>query len=113
MARILRGDIIWATLDPTVGHEQSGRRPVLVISRDDFNAGSGAVIALALTSQQPRVDFPLAVELSAEELPKRSWALPPQVRILSHRRLGRRIGHASVDELDLCLEGLNEIVGSV
>ena len=34
MARLLRGDIVWADLDPTQGNEQAGRRPVLVISQD-------------------------------------------------------------------------------
>jgi len=37
MARILRGDIIWADLNPTIGHEQSGLRPVLVLSHEVFN----------------------------------------------------------------------------
>ena len=50
MASILRGEIHWAELDPTVGHEQSGRRPVLVLSENVFNALSGTVIAAALTS---------------------------------------------------------------
>ncbi len=50
MANILRGDIYWADLDPTVGHEQAGRRPVLILSRSAFNDRSGTVIAVALTS---------------------------------------------------------------
>jgi mRNA interferase MazF len=48
MADILRGEIWWANLNPTRGHEQSGTRPVLVISQDVFNRHSGTVIALAL-----------------------------------------------------------------
>ncbi len=64
MARILRGDIIWASLDPTQGHEQSGLRPVLVLSQDVFNDRSGTVIAVALTSQPPSAGFPLTLELS-------------------------------------------------
>ncbi len=50
MARILRGDIIWANLDPTLGHEQSASRPVLVLSQDIFNNRSGTVIAVVLTT---------------------------------------------------------------
>jgi mRNA interferase MazF len=53
MARILRGDIVWADLNPVRGREQAGRRPVLVLSHDVFNERSGTVIALALTSQPP------------------------------------------------------------
>lgn len=47
MARILRGDIYWADLDPTQGHEQAGRRPVMVLSQEVFNERSGTVIAVA------------------------------------------------------------------
>lgn len=45
MARILRGDIIWDDLNPTIGHEQAGKRPVLVLSHVVFNKRSGTVIA--------------------------------------------------------------------
>jgi mRNA interferase MazF len=58
MAQILRGDIYWADLDPAKGHEQSGQRPVLVLSNDIFNQRSGTVIAMALTSQPQRAGFP-------------------------------------------------------
>jgi mRNA interferase MazF len=58
MARILRGDIYWADLDPTLGHEQAGRRPVLVLSQEVFNERSGTVIAVALTSQAQKAGFP-------------------------------------------------------
>jgi mRNA interferase MazF len=64
MARILRGDIIWADLDPTLGHEQAGARPVLILSENIFNDRSGTVIAVVLTSQQPSANFPLTFELS-------------------------------------------------
>lgn len=58
MARILRGDVVWADLNPTRGHEQGGLRPVVVISEDVFNARSGTVIAMAVTSQPQRAGFP-------------------------------------------------------
>ena len=50
MARILRGDIIWADLNPVQDREQAGRRPVVVVSEDIFNARSGTVIAMAIIS---------------------------------------------------------------
>lgn len=65
MAAILRGDIRWADLAPTKGSEQAGRRPVVILSDDIFNERSGTVIAMAITSQEPRVRFPLALELTA------------------------------------------------
>ena len=64
MARILRGDIYWAELDPTRGNEQAGRRPVLILSQDVFNARSGTVIAVAITSQEPSAGFPLTLALA-------------------------------------------------
>jgi len=111
MARILRGDVRWVDLDPVVGHEQGGRRPALVLSHDLFNERSGTVIAVALTSQPPRAGFPLSLEVQSAELPKRSWAKIGQVRTLSVRRIGGRLGRVSPEELARVIEGLLEIVG--
>ncbi len=112
MARILRGDIVWANLDPTLGHEQSGSRPVLVLSQDVFNDRSGTVIAVVLTSQQPGAGFPLTFELSDPNLLKKSWVKISQIRVLSAQRLGKKIGKASDEELEAVIEGLNEIIGA-
>jgi mRNA interferase MazF len=62
MARVLRGDVIWANLNPVVGHEQAGRRPVVVLSADVFNRHSGTVIAMAVASQPQRAGYPLTLE---------------------------------------------------
>ncbi len=112
MAGILRGDIVWANLDPTLGHEQSGQRPVLVLSQDVFNARSGTVIAVALTSQKPNAGFPLTLELSDAKLPKQSWVKISQIRTLSTTRIGKKLGKVSNDEIEMILEGLNEILGN-
>jgi mRNA interferase MazF len=111
VARILRGDVLWADLNPVIGSEQAGLRPVVVISHDVFNERSGTVIAVALTSQEPRATFPLTLEITSTKLPKRSWAKISQVRTLSVARLGRKIGRLSAEELQRIVEGLNEIVG--
>lgn len=110
MARILRGDIFWADLDPAIGHEQAGFRPVLIISEDVFNQRSATVIAMALTSQPPQAGFPLTFELSTK-LPKRSWVKISQIRTLSIKRLRSRITQISPEQLDEVVEGLKEIVG--
>jgi mRNA interferase MazF len=112
MARILRGEIYWADLDPTKGREQSGQRPVLILSQEIFNERSGTVIAMALTSQPQKAEFPLTLELSDPTLPKRSWIKISQIRTLSTERLGKRITRLSEKELNLAIEGLNEIIGS-
>jgi mRNA interferase MazF len=112
MARILRGEIRWADLNPVRGSEQAGVRPVLVLSADVFNERSGTVIAVAITSQQPRAGFPLTLELAARGLPKRSWVKISQIRTLSVDRIGKKLGRASPEELAQVIEGLNEIVGA-
>jgi mRNA-degrading endonuclease toxin of MazEF toxin-antitoxin module len=50
--KILKCGIYWAKLDPAVGVEQKGTRPVLVVSIDSFNNNSGSAIAFAITSGQ-------------------------------------------------------------
>jgi mRNA interferase MazF len=105
------GEIRWADLNPVRGHEQAGERPVLVLSHDVFNERSGTVIAVALTSQEPRAGFPLTLELSATKSPKRSWVKVSQIRTLSTERIGRRLGRASDEDLAAVLDGLFEIIG--
>ena len=112
MARVLRGDIVWANLNPAKGHEQGGLRPVLVLSHVTFNDRSGTVIAAAITSQQPRAGFPLTLELTATVLPKHSWVKISQIRTLSVDRLSGKLAEATPEEVDQVVAGLNEIVGS-
>lgn len=112
MAAILRrGEIYWADLNPVRGAEQAGLRPVLVISHDIFNERSGTVIALALTSQEPRAGFPLTFELADIHLPKKSWVKISQIRTLSVERIGGKLGRATLADVEKIIEALNEIVG--
>ncbi len=112
MARILRGDIRWADLNPTRGREQSGLRPVLILSHDVFNERSGTVIAVAVTSQPQRAGYPLTLELQSKSLPKRSWVKISQIRTLAVERIGKRLGRATPEELAQVIEGLDEIIGA-
>ena len=107
MARILRGEVRWADLNPVRGREQAGHRPVLVLSQDVFNQHSGTVIAVALTSQEQRAAFPLTLELKAGKLPKKTWAKISQIRTLSVERIGKKIGQISPEEMAQIIEGLN------
>ncbi|OQY00893.1 MAG: MazF family transcriptional regulator [Desulfobacteraceae bacterium 4572_130] len=94
LTRILRGDIFWADLNATIGHEQAGKRPVLILSHEVFNKRSKTVIALAITSQAQKALFPLSLELEESNLPKRSWVKISQIRTLSIKRLIKKIGEA-------------------
>ena len=76
-----------------------------------FNERSGTVIAVALTSHQPRAGFPLILASKADELPKPTWIKISQIRTLAAERIGRRIARASDQELARVIDGLNEILG--
>ena len=110
MAEILRGDIHWADLGTTIGAEQSGLRPVLVISHNVFNERSGTVIALDLSSQPQPAGYPLTFELSNVKLPKQSWVKISQIRTLSVQRLGGKISSVPPEDMERIIEGLNEII---
>ena len=111
MGDILRGEIRWAELNPTVGREQRGLRPVLILSDNTFNKFSGTVIAVALTSQKQKAEFPLTLKLVSKELPKESWVKISQIRTLSTKRIGDKIAEATNNEVVKVIEGLNEILG--
>jgi mRNA interferase MazF len=111
MARILRGEIRWADLNPVSGHEQGGTRPVVIVSQDIFNQRSGTVIAMAVTSQPQRAGFPLTLHLESSTLPKRSWVKISQIRTLSVERIGELLDTVPPEQMNQLIEGLNEIVG--
>jgi mRNA interferase MazF len=111
MARILRGEIVWADLNPVKGREQAGLRPVLVLSHDVFNQSSQTVTPMALSSRPQRAGYPLTLELDLRGLPRKSWVKISQIRTLSVERVGRKLGRVSSDVLDEVIEGLNGIIG--
>ena len=110
MAKLLRGDIRRANPNPTVGHELAGQRPVLILSQNVFNKNSGTVIAVAITSQPQKAGFPLTFELQNTKPPKKSWVKTSQIKTLSIKRTGKKIGSATKSEINMVIEGLNEIL---
>lgn len=112
MARILRGDIRWADLNPVRGNEQAGQGPVLILSHDVFNERSNTVIAMALTSQPQRAGFPLTYKLEIGGLPRQSWVKISQIRTLAVERIGKRLARAAPEDLARIVDGLNEIISS-
>ena len=91
---ILRGDLFSACLDPVVGSEQGGIRPVLVVQNDVGNRYSPTVIVLAVTGQVNKTRLPTHVPVAAGKtgLQKDSVVLAEQIRTLDKRRLRERIG---------------------
>jgi len=106
MGRILKGSVVWADLNPAIGHEQKGLRPVLIISDTYFNEKSGTVVALALTSKMPKASYPLTKQLFSIKLPKTSWVKISQIRTLSIARIRGYIGVLETEELNEILDAL-------
>lgn len=92
------GDIVWAEFAPTVGREQSGRRPALVISNLAYlEIVTELAVVVPLTTQDRGWDNHVAV---GAQLPRRSWAMTEQVRTIDRRRLGELIAGADDETMD-------------
>jgi mRNA interferase MazF len=97
----VRGEVWDADLDPTRGHEQAGKRPVLIVSVDQFNQGqSGLVIVVPISSKDKRVRSHVAIEPGESGLKVRSYAKCEAIRSISIDRLSRRRGSVTSDTLD-------------
>ena len=90
-----------AVLDPVIGSEQGGRRPVVIIQNDMGNQHAPTVIAVPLTGSTAKPDLPTHARVSCGEggLWRDSIALCEQVRTLEKSRLGRRLGSLSPQTL--------------
>jgi mRNA interferase MazF len=92
-----RGEVHWADLVPRSGSEQTGRRPVIIISHDGFNQTPGwksIIIAPISTSASQARRGPTVIEIPAGAggLPRESWAVCHQVTTLDRAKLTKRIG---------------------
>lgn len=97
-----RWRIFWANLNPVEGSEQSGKRPVLVVSMEEINQTLPIVSILPLTSTRPgRRIYPTEILLSkgATGLPNDSIAMVHQVRTISKERLEEQCGIVENPEL--------------
>lgn len=92
---IHRGDIFYANLNPVLGSEQGGLRPVLIIQNDIGNTYSPTTIIAAITSKIKRAKIPTHIEISADRyhLEKDSVILLEQVRTIDKQRLKERVSH--------------------
>ncbi|MBQ3080101.1 MAG: type II toxin-antitoxin system PemK/MazF family toxin [Clostridia bacterium] len=110
---IARGELYSACLDPVVGSEQGGVRPVLVIQNDVGNRFSPTVIVLAVTGQLNKAKLPTHVAVPAEGngLQKDSVVLAEQIRTLDKRRLKERIGCLSPEQMEKVSEALKISLG--
>lgn len=97
--QIKRGDIFYAVLDPTVGSEQDGIRPVLIVQNDVGNQFSPTVIVAPLTTKTKKSNLPTHVLIPQScGLDTDSIALAEQLRTIDKSRLGAYIGHIGTDK---------------
>jgi mRNA interferase MazF len=110
--RVKRGDIFTGNLDPAVGHEQVGRRPVLVVSINPMNSSAAQlVIAVPLTTTDRGSELHVRLEPPEGGLTRVSFALPEMVRVLSTIRLQRRMGRASPDAVEAVAKRVGILIG--
>lgn len=100
---IERGDIYFADLDPVVGSEQGGYRPVLIIQNDVGNRFSPTVIVAAMTTKTEKI-LPTHINIKLND--GGSTILLEQLRTLDKSRLRNKIGKLSKRAMDKIDEGL-------
>ncbi len=112
---VKRGDIYYANLNPVVGSEQGGHRPVLVIQNDVGNKYSPTVIVAAITSQISKAKLPTHVEISAQQynIDKDSVILLEQLRTIDKRRLKEKVTHLSEEIMAKVDEAIRISLGLV
>jgi len=96
-----RGEIYRADLDPVIGSEQGGIRPVLIIQNDTGNLHSPTVIVAAITTRHKKAHLPIHVPITAQESGLRhdSVVLTEQVRTLEKSRLSKYLGSLSPEAM--------------
>ena len=103
-----QGEIWYANLEPIMGSEQAGKRPVVIISGAAINTTLQIVIACPLTSVIINIKGCIVIQKNAiNNLKKNSEVLVLQVRAISKRRLSKKIGDISKSEIELIKEGIN------
>jgi mRNA interferase MazF len=88
-----RGEVWMVSLDPTIGYEQAGIRPALVVSETQFNQSpAGLVVVTPITGTDRGIPAHVRVAPKEGGLTKPSLIMADQVRTISQQRLGRRMG---------------------
>jgi mRNA interferase MazF len=111
MVTVKRGDIFYADLDPVLGSEQGGVRPVIIVQNNVGNTHSPTVIAVSLTSKN-KAFLPTHVRIARTGgLRTASIALCEQVRTIDKSRLDGYVGRISAEEQDAVNEALAVSMG--
>jgi mRNA interferase MazF len=106
-----QGDIFWADLEPTIGQEQRGSRPVVIISGNALNKKLRIRIVCPLSSQIKHLKGCVIVKRNqGNNLETDSEVIPFQVRSIATARLKAKIGEVTPEELEQIKTGLFEIL---
>lgn len=105
------GAVYWVDLDPVVGSEQGGRRPVVVISPTTINSKLPVVVVATITSQSRFASEIVPTLAAGEPLPKKSYVLTFQIRTLSITRLQQYVGSLTPDQMSEVKRGLAIVFG--
>ena len=106
-----RGDLYWADLKPRSGSEQTGRRPVVIISNDGFNqvpTWRSVIVIPVTTSTRQALRGPTVVALSSvgSGLNRNSIAICHQITTLDRPKLAEQIGALSATEIEAIEQGI-------
>ena len=110
MNLINRGDIYYADFCATVGSEQKGIRPVVIVQNNIGNFHSATTIVAAITSRL-KSNMPTHVHIENESLPKKSVILAEQLRTIDKSRLLERIGFLNEQDIQKLNAALAVSVG--
>jgi len=107
-----RGEVWYVDLEPVRGHEQGGRRPVLVISSDAYNRGPAELLlVIPVTSKQRGVLYHVSLDPPEGGLTNPSDVLCDAIRSISRQRVGRRLGVISPEKLAVIEDRLRLLQG--
>ena len=109
--KFMRGEIYYADLDPVIGSEQGGMRPVLILQNNVGNMYSPTVVIVPITSRMTKNELPTHVKISAEVLEKNSIVLLEQIRTIDKCRLDNYIGKVTAEEMKMIENALLISVG--
>ena len=97
---VKRGDVFYADLDPIIGSEQGGIRPVLVVQNNVGNKYSPTVVVLPISSAKKN-NMPTHIHIcSSKMLPKDSIVLAEQIRTIDRDRLLRYVGSVGLEVME-------------
>lgn len=105
---IKSGDVFYAKLDPAIGSEQSGVRPVIVIQNNIGNKFSPTIVIVPITSNISKSNLSTHVKLDNTKLPKESIALVEQIRTIDKSRVIKKISRVGKEDLKRIKEAIKK-----